>query len=114
MLPDDLIRVTHMLEAARKALSFVVGKERSDLDHDDMLAFALIKALEIIGEAAVNMSDEFRKSHPEIPWTKIAGMRHRLVHAYFDVNFDILWLAMRDDLPPLTNVLERIIESNRH
>jgi uncharacterized protein with HEPN domain len=113
MLPDDLIRVTHMLQAGRKALSFVVGKERSDLDNDDMLAFALIKALEIIGEAAVNMSEKFRKSHPEIPWAKISGMRHRLVHAYFEVNFDILWLAMEDDLPPLVNILEKIIESNR-
>ena len=108
-----LSRVTHMLEAARKAMSFVVGKQRSDLDHDDMLAFALIKALEIIGEAAVNMSDKFRKSHPEVPWAKIAGMRHRLVHAYFDVNFDIVWLAMNDDLPPLINALEKIIESNK-
>ena len=50
-----------------------------------MLAFALIKALEIIGEAAVKMSDKYRKSHPEIPWAKIADMRHRLVHAYFEV-----------------------------
>jgi uncharacterized protein with HEPN domain len=114
MQRDDLVRMRHMLDAARDALAFTVGKKRSDLDKDRMLAFAIMKAIEIIGEAASKISSEARDQCDDIPWTDIISMRHRLIHAYVEVDLDILWLAVKDDLPPLINALEKIIESKQH
>jgi len=106
---DDAIRLRHMLDAAREALSFTRGRSRVDLDADRQLVLALVKEVEIIGEAAFRLSDDTRKSHPQMPWADIIGMRHRLVHAYFDVNLDILWRTVQVDLPELLAALESLI-----
>ena len=66
-----------------------------------MLAFALLHAVQIVGEAASKVSAEFRNQHPQIPWELITGMRHRLVHAYFDINHDILWTTATESVPEL-------------
>jgi len=106
MQKDDRIRLQHMLDAAREALSFAQGRSREDLDHDRLLVLGLVKAIEIIGEAAYQISESTRAKLPDIPWEDIIGMRHRLVHAYFDINLDILWRTVQDDLPPLVSALE--------
>ena len=106
MRKDDRIRLQHMLDAAREAVSFVQGKKRGDLDHDRLLVLGLVKALEIVGEAAYQLSEETRAELTAIPWEDVIGMRHRLVHAYFDINLDILWRTVQDDLPPLVAALE--------
>jgi uncharacterized protein with HEPN domain len=111
MRKDDQIRLRHMLEAAREALSFAENRTRKDLDTDRKLELALVKAIEIIGEAAVQATQECRDASPQIPWDSIIGMRNRLIHAYFDVNRDILWNTVTDDLPPLIAELERILGS---
>jgi uncharacterized protein with HEPN domain len=100
-----------MLDAARHAVSFAAGKSRTDLDQDHMLAFALIRAIEVIGEAASKISRDTQERFSEIPWPKIIGIRHRLIHGYDDVNLDILWETTTIALPPLVEVLERIIAS---
>jgi uncharacterized protein with HEPN domain len=105
MRADDSIRLRHMLDAAREALGFVRDRSRNDLDHDLQLVWALVKAIEIIGEATYQLSPEARAEVPGLPWNKIIGMRHRLVHAYFDINLDILWKTVREGLPPLVRVL---------
>ncbi|MBC7098411.1 DUF86 domain-containing protein [Candidatus Bipolaricaulota bacterium] len=102
----DRIRLQHMLDAARQAISFAQGKSREDLDRDRLLVFGLVKAIEIVGEAAYQMSETTRAELPKIPWDDVIGMRHRLVHAYFDINLDILWRTIQDDLPPLISALE--------
>jgi len=76
-----------------------------------MLTLPLVKCLEIIGEAANRVSPEFCDDHPEIPWLDIVGMRHRLIHAYFDVNLDIVWHTVTSDLPPLITRLRQIIDT---
>jgi len=78
---DDLIRLRHMLDAGQKAVSFVANKNRADLDDDPTLAFALMKAIEIIGEAASKVSRSSQERFKEIPWSQIVGMRNRLIHA---------------------------------
>lgn len=113
MQRDDLVRLGHMLDAARDARAFAAGKDRSDLDKDRMLTFAIMKAIEIIGEAASKISPEAREKCDDIPWTDIIGMRNRLIHAYVEIDLDILWLAVKDDLPPLINAVEKLIESDR-
>jgi len=69
----------------------------------------LVKAIEIIGEATYQVSESTRAEVPGIPWEDIVGMRHRLVHAYFDINLDILWRTVQDDLPPLVSALEAVL-----
>ena len=98
-----------MLDAAREALGFSRGKRRSDLDRERMLVLAVVRCIEVIGEAAANVSDEVRLLHPQVPWAGIVGMRNRLIHAYFDVDLDRVWDTIADDLPQLVGELERII-----
>ena len=106
MNESDVIRLRHMLDAAREALSFVAGRSSEDLGRDRMLVLALIKEIEIIGEAASRISDESRKALPRIPWPKIIAMRNRLIHAYADVDLSIVWDTLTGALPELLRELE--------
>ena len=110
MPKPDIVRVRHALDATRKALAFVENRTREDLDEDEMLSLALVHLLEIIGESARGVSEDFMKKYPEIPWNHMIGMRNRLIHGYFDVNLDIVWDTIRSDLPPLVEAFERVIE----
>ena len=103
---DDRARLRHMLDAARLAQRFAQGRTRRDLDDDPMLVLALVKAVEIAGEAAYQTSESTRSSLEAIPWSDIIAMRHRLVHDYTNINFDILWSTIRDDLPDLISAIE--------
>jgi len=101
MKPDDRIRLMHMAESLGHAIRFVEGHSRADLDSNQMLTFALLYALQTVGEAANNVSQEARNQLPQIPWAVIIGMRHRLVHAYADVDHDILWTTATEAAPKL-------------
>ena len=101
MLSEDSIRLNHMRDATREALAFVAGKTRDDLDIDRQLVLALVKSIEIIGEAAAKTSRGFKTISIDIPWHDIIAMRNRLIHAYFDIDLDILWQTVTTELPPL-------------
>ncbi len=105
----DTARLQHMLDAARKAAAFTLNRTRADLDEDEVLALALARLLEILGEAAKGVSEEFRQSQPQIPWKFVAGTRDRLIHGYFDVDLDIVWAIVTQDLPQLIAELENIL-----
>jgi uncharacterized protein with HEPN domain len=90
-----------MLDAANKAVEFANDKIRGDLDSDEKLSLALVRLLEIFGEAATGLSEAFKEKHPDIPWRSVIGTRNRLVHGYFDVDLDIVWNIVTKDLPPL-------------
>lgn len=109
MRKNDLVRLQHMLDAAREAIAFVQGRGRSDLDADRQLVLALVKEVEIIGEAAYQLTPKTRESIPKIPWEEIIGMRHRLVHTYFDINLDILWQTAQEDLPAIAAALSSVM-----
>jgi uncharacterized protein with HEPN domain len=106
---DDLVRLRHMLEHAREAVSMVAGKEREDLRTERMLELALVRLIEIIGEAAARVSLEGQLEYSSIPWRQVVGMRNRLVHGYDKVDLDVLWDTIEDDLPPLIAELERVV-----
>ena len=108
MSPDDLIRLRHIAEAARLAIGFGHGRERVDLDRDAMLRLAVLHAVQIVGEAAARMSEAGRLAVPGIAWPAVVGMRNRLVHAYFDVNTDILWDTLKFGLPDLLARLQAV------
>jgi uncharacterized protein with HEPN domain len=101
MRSEDRIRVRHMIDAAESALQFVAGRPRASLDSDRMLLFAVVRAVEIIGEAASKVSTETQTSLVNIPWGAIIGMRNRLVHAYFEIDTNIVWVAVTDEIPAL-------------
>ena len=109
MRKDDIIRLRHMLDAAREAQGFAATRSRPDLDHDRQLLLALVKAVEIIGEAASRVSTECRLACSEIPWQDIILMRHRLTHGYYDIDVDIVWSTVIDDLPTLVAQLQRAL-----
>ena len=106
MQRGDRLRLQHMLDAGREAVRFTQGKTRDDLDRDRVLALALVKLLEIVGEAASRVTTESQQAHPDIPWRDIVAMRNRLIHGYFDVDLDRVWDTVTDDLPPLLAQLE--------
>jgi uncharacterized protein with HEPN domain len=102
----DRIRLQHMLDAARAALRFMHNRSRADLDTDELLARAVMHAIQEIGEAASRTSETSRARVPDVPWTKIVGMRHRLVHVYWGVNMNLVHEVIIRDLPPLIKAIE--------
>lgn len=109
MFEDDTVRIRHILDAAREAVSYAEGHSRADLDIDRKLNLSLVRLLEIIGEAARGVSAQFRETHPDLPWKSMTGMRDRLIHGYFDVNLDMVWETITKDLPSLITPLETIV-----
>ncbi|CAA7613387.1 DUF86 domain-containing protein [Magnetospirillum sp. UT-4] len=114
MRPDDLVRLRHIADPLNAVVRFASGRCREDLDGDEMLTFALLHAIQVVGEAAAKISPEARADHPDVPWAAIIGMRNRLVHAYFDVDHDILWTTVADAAPRLlAQVTELLIGAER-
>jgi len=105
MRTEDKIRVQHMIDAAESAAQFLDGRRRRDLDSDRMLLFAVVRAIELIGEAAGRVSIETREATPEIPWGAIIAMRNRLIHGYFDIDTEIVWKTVSEELPALLRLL---------
>lgn len=106
---DDTVRLRHMLDSAREAVDLSQGRSRDDLDADRLYNLAMIRLVEVIGEAAAGVSEVTRTAHPRIPWPEMVGVRNRLIHGYDQVDFDILWDILQLDLPPLIQQLERIL-----
>lgn len=112
MPKDDLVYLGHMLDTARKAVAKTHGILRVDFDRDENLRLALAHLIQIVGEAARRVSPEMQQGHPEIPWSAIIGMRHKVVHDYLEVDEDIVWDVVTADLPPIVTALERIVSSS--
>lgn len=108
MRVEDGVRIRHMIDAAESALRFINGRQRADLEQDEMLSFALVRAVEVIGEAASKVTAEGRAEVPDVPWAAVTGMRNRLIHAYFDINLDILWATVEQALPTLLGQLKSV------
>lgn len=100
-----------MLDAARKAVGFSAGRARADLDKDEMLALALTRLLEIIGEAAKNTTPATKARAPSVPWRSMERMRDLLIHGYYVVNLDVVWDTVTVDLPPLVSELAALERS---
>ncbi len=97
-----------MLDYAREAVAMFAGKGRGDLDSNRMLFLALVRLVEIVGEAAAHVSVEFQQSRPAIPWPQIVSLRNRLIHGYDAVDLDILWRILNEDFPPMIAELEKL------
>lgn len=112
---DDQALLRDMIDAAREATGALWGGGPAALAGDHVRALGLVKCLEIVGEAAGRLSPDLRERHSAVAWDQIIGMRNRLVHAYFDIDYEQVWKALTEDLPPLIEQLEGILadESGR-
>src|SRR5437016_727637 len=107
---ESTVRLRHMLDHSKEAIALARQKTRADLDSDRMLNLALVRLLEIVGEAASRTPPDERARYEQIPWNEIVGLRNRLIHGYDAVDFDIVWQIVRRDLPVLVvAVLEKIL-----
>jgi uncharacterized protein with HEPN domain len=104
---DDDARLRHLIDAAEKAVAYGGARDRAALDEDEIFRLALTKLVEIVGEAAKQVTAETQQNYPEVPWSAAARMRDRLVHHYFDINMDVLWSTVTEDLPALLKVVPR-------
>jgi len=107
-MKSDLIRLHHILKAAQDIIRFTKGKTRNDIKTDEILVLALVKEIEIIGEAATKLSIETKEKFPNIEWRDMIGMRNRLIHAYDEIDFGILCDTIANDIPQLIDELEQI------
>jgi uncharacterized protein with HEPN domain len=100
-----------ILIAARKALKFLAGMTWEEFERSELHQNAVMRPLEIIGEAARRVSQQTRDAHPEIPWEQMIGIRNRLIHEYFRVNLATVWDTVQNDLPRLIALIEPLVPS---
>jgi len=109
MLPDDGALLLDMLIAARRAAKYAEGVSREDFNADPLLQDGIVHQIQIVGEAAGRITEELRDAHPEIPWRRVIGMRHWLVHGYRNLDLDRVWDTAQNWLPPLIAALELLV-----
>lgn len=107
---DDRVSLVDMLIYAKEAVALSSGTSLDEVVKNRVMQLALQKLVEIVGEAANRVSEETQQKHTVILWPQIIGLRNRLVHGYDDVNLDILWKIIQNDLPPLIEQLEAIVD----
>jgi len=106
---DDTVRLRHMLDYAREAVTLSHGRTRADLDSDRLFNLAMTRLVEVIGESASRLSEATRQGNPQIPWSEVIAVRNRLIHGYDQINLDILWDIIELDMRPLIDQLEQIV-----
>lgn len=102
--------LAHIRDHGREAMALVAGRLRADVESDRVLVLALVRLLEVIGEAAARVDPGDRELIQGIRWKAIVGLRNRLIHAYDDVDFEIVWRVLREDLPPLVEAVDHALD----
>jgi uncharacterized protein with HEPN domain len=100
-----------ILDTIVKAEQFIEGMDFGSFCADDKTVFAVVRALEIVGEATKKIPDEVRDNYPNLPWREMAGLRDKLAHDYFGVNLDVVWKTVTDDLPKLKSGVSSVVEA---
>lgn len=111
MKHDESIFLLHIRDAINKMESYLDGVDEVIFKHDTLIQDGVIRQLEIIGEATKHLSDEFRDRYHRMPWRLRAGMRDKLIHGYFGVDIEKVWLAASHDLPQLQSELQKILDA---
>lgn len=107
-MKDDMIFITHILECINNIEEFSKNLTEKKLRENKMKQDAIIRELEIIGEASKNLSEEFKNKHKSIEWKTIAGFRDKLIHHYFGIELERVWNVLKKDLPKLKEEISRI------
>lgn len=108
---NDAVYLQHLLDAVERIEQYTAGMTEQQFLQNSLVQDAVVRQLEIIGEASRNLSDELCQKHSQVPWTKIVGMRNRIVHAYFDVDLTIVWEVIQRDLPDLKAQVHLILQT---
>jgi uncharacterized protein with HEPN domain len=109
MKKDDTVYLHHILDAIGLISEYTKGMSENEFLANSMVHDAVVRQIEIIGEAAKNVSEEFQGKHPKLPWTKMIGIRNKIIHEYFNVNYSIVWDTIQDDLPILQKSIKKIL-----
>lgn len=109
MRTEDRVRLQHILDEAHQAIKFVEGYSFDDFEKDNKTAHAVLRAIEVIGEAASRISSEYKDAHSHIPWNQIVGMRNHLIHVYFDIDYQTIWKTLQNDIPKLIDIITKLI-----
>lgn len=110
-MKDETIYLQHILTAIGWIESFLRGVDEPRFRQEKLLQNGVVREIEVIGEATKNLSDSLRLQYPHIPWRSVAGMRDKLIHAYFSVDLTEVWRTAQDDLPELKKEIEKILET---
>ena len=102
--------IEDIISAMDKAMDFVKNMSYEEFTRDDKTVYAVVRAIEIIGEAVKNIPGNVRKNYPEIPWKDMAGMRNKVIHEYFGVKLNIVWRTVKEEIPPLKPLFEKILK----
>jgi uncharacterized protein with HEPN domain len=108
--PEDRLYLHHILDAIRRIESYLDGVDAQQFESTPLIQDAVIRQLEIIGEAAKRLSEPLRRATPVVPWREIMGMRNKLTHDYMGVDLDAVWLTARDDLSELKGVVSALLD----
>jgi uncharacterized protein with HEPN domain len=109
---SDKVRLQHIREAIRKIENFTKSEDEISYAQNELVQSAVERQLEIIGEAANNLSNEFKSNHPEMEWNKLRGFRNIIVHEYFGISTRIIWASVQQRLPQLKQIVNKILENN--
>jgi len=104
----NLVRLRHIIDAVNDVIRLSFGKKRTDLESDQMFGLAMVRLIEIIGEAANSIDSDFRSNYPGIPWSQMIATRNRLIHGYYEVENDLIWEIINKDMPDLQKKLKLI------
>ena len=110
---EDRERLLHILDAARASVRIVQSVDRESFEESELHQNATVHLVQVVGEAANRLSEEFKSEHPEIPWPEIGGMRNRLVHDYYDINLDTVWNVVVEDIPSLIEWVEDVLAKEK-
>lgn len=110
LLDADINRLRHMVESIEEILQYVQGRDSEEVSTDRPVQHLILRNLEILGEAASRVSHAYRLEHPEIPWRDMIDLRNRLIHVYFDINVEVIWQTVRQDLPGLLSAIKALLE----
>jgi uncharacterized protein with HEPN domain len=110
MQNEDRIRLQHIIDGAYEIGDFVKGYSFEKFVNDRKTVLAVTRLIEVIGEAASKISNKFKENHKNIPWSKIIGMRNRLIHAYFDIDYQVVWQTVQENIPMLIFMIKELLE----
>jgi uncharacterized protein with HEPN domain len=106
---DDATRLGHIFDAICRIEEYTRGVDKNTFDNYGMMQDAIMRQIEIVGEASRNISDEFQEVHPELPWLQMRGLRNKIVHDYLEINKDVIWDTVQNDLPELKKLVEKLL-----